>query len=424
MKSNYKPLSEYIREVNTRNTDGSINTLLGINIDKYFMPSVANTVGTDLTVYKVVKKGQFACNRMHVGRDKRLPVALSRSDADFIVSPAYDVFEIINEMTLDPEYLMMWFSRKEFDRNAWFYTDADVRGGLNWDAFCNMQLPIPTIEEQKEIVKEYYTIINRMKLNEQFNRKLEEVSRTIYKQWFVNFDFPDCNGNPYLSSGGEMNYSEELKKDIPKGWGVSPIGALVTDSSGGDWGKGEPEGNYNKKVLCLRGTDIPNFTNGILDSMPERYILDKNFKGKCLTDNQLIVEISGGSPEQSTGRPALISEGHINKLKHPIICSNFCRSIRPKNDEYSYFLYRTFRHLYDTGLLFNYENSTTGVKNFNLNSFLSEEPISVPPVNLLIRFNKINKIINQNIITSGQEIEKLSGNHDLLLADFLIGHVG
>jgi type I restriction enzyme S subunit len=97
------------------------------------MPSVANIIGTDLTVYKVVKSGQFACNRMHVGRDKRLPVAISKSEDDFIVSPAYDVFEIKNETILNPDYLMMWFSRKEFDRNAWFYTDADVRGGLSWD---------------------------------------------------------------------------------------------------------------------------------------------------------------------------------------------------------------------------------------------------------------------------------------------------
>lgn len=107
------------------------------------MPSVANVVGTDMSVYKTVKRNQFACNRMHVGRDYRLPVSMSRIDNEFIVSPAYDVFEIRDTDILDPEYLMMWFSRSEFDRNAWFYTDADVRGGLHWKALCDMQLPIP-----------------------------------------------------------------------------------------------------------------------------------------------------------------------------------------------------------------------------------------------------------------------------------------
>ena len=131
MRSNYKRIWNYIREINNRNKDLSVSNLLGINIDKFFMPSVANIVWTDLSKYKIVKKWQFACNRMHVWRDKRLPVALSKSDEDFIVSPAYNVFEIIDEKELLPEYLMMWFSRQEFDRNAWFYTDADVRQWLH-----------------------------------------------------------------------------------------------------------------------------------------------------------------------------------------------------------------------------------------------------------------------------------------------------
>jgi type I restriction enzyme S subunit len=231
MKSSYKKLSGYIRESNIRNNDGSVSTLLGVNIDKYFMPSVANIVGTDLSVYKVVKKGQFACNRMHVGRDKRLPVALSYSDSEFIVSPAYDVFEIIDESVLNAEYLMMWFSRKEFDRNAWFYTDADVRGGLSWDAFCNMQLPVPDMEKQKEIVKEYHTIVNRIKLNEQLNQKLEETAQTIYKRWFVDFEFPDENGKPYKSNGGEIRYDESYAIEVPQNWKVKRLGDIVESFS-------------------------------------------------------------------------------------------------------------------------------------------------------------------------------------------------
>jgi type I restriction enzyme S subunit len=155
---------------------------------------------------------------MHVGRDYRLPVALSKSKEDFIVSPAYDVFEIIDKEVLMPEYLMMWFSRKEFDRNAWFYTDADVRGGLSWKSFCEMTLPIPHPGKQKEIIAEYNTIINRIKLNNQLIQKLEETAQTIYKQWLVDFEFPDENGNPYKTNGGEMEFNEELQKEIPNGW--------------------------------------------------------------------------------------------------------------------------------------------------------------------------------------------------------------
>ena len=130
MRSNYKRIGDYIERVNERNSESKYSLLLGINIDKYFMPSVANVVGTDLSKYKVVRVNQFACNRMHVGRDYRLPIALSKEEDSFIVSPAYDVFEIIMPKELLAEYLMLWFSRAEFDRNSWFYTDTDVRGKL------------------------------------------------------------------------------------------------------------------------------------------------------------------------------------------------------------------------------------------------------------------------------------------------------
>lgn len=223
MKSAYKRLGDYIKEVNIRNSNLTITNLLGVNIDKFFMPSVANVVGTDMSVYKIVKKGQFACNRMHVGRDYRLPVALSDSEEDFLVSPAYDVFEITDAEALSPEYLMMWFSRKEFDRNAWFYTDADVRGGLHWKAFCDMQLPIPDIDTQREIVKEYHTLVNRIKLNQQLNKKLEQTAQALYKQWFVDFEFPNENGKPYKSNGGDMIWCEELGIRIPDGWEIKSL---------------------------------------------------------------------------------------------------------------------------------------------------------------------------------------------------------
>lgn len=185
MKSNYNKVGDFIRLVKEKNSEGLYSELLGINIDKFFMPSVANINGVDLCAYKVVRKDQFACNRMHVGRDYRIPISLSRRDEPFLVSPAYDVFEIKDTSILLPEYLMMWFSRKEFDRNAWFYTDADVRGGLPWSSFCEIELPVPAIERQLEIVREYNTIVKRISLNEELIQKLEETAQAIYKQWFI-----------------------------------------------------------------------------------------------------------------------------------------------------------------------------------------------------------------------------------------------
>lgn len=188
MKSNYKRIGNYIKEVKIRNKDLQVNDLRGINIQKYFMPSVANTIGTDMSKYKIVKQGQFACNRMHVGRDKRLPVALHMEKDNIIVSPAYTVFEVIDENVVFPEYLMMWFSRKEFDREVWFYTDSDVRGGLSLDDFLNINIPIIPIEKQRKIVKEYNTILNRINLNENMIGKLECLGQSIYKEYFEQLD--------------------------------------------------------------------------------------------------------------------------------------------------------------------------------------------------------------------------------------------
>lgn len=182
----YKRLGDYIREVNVRNSELKVKKPMGINIDKFFMPSVANVIGTDLSVYKLVFKNQFACNLMHVGRDERIPMAMLNGNDPIIVSPAYYVFEVTKTKELLPEYLMMWFRRPEFDRNAWFYTDSDVRGGMDKDALLDMRLPIPSIARQREIVEEYETLSRRIRLNEQMIAKLEETAQALYRKMFVD----------------------------------------------------------------------------------------------------------------------------------------------------------------------------------------------------------------------------------------------
>ena len=222
MKSNYKPIGDFIRLVDIRNKELKDVTLVGVSINKRFIPSVANIIGSDMTNYKIIKKNQFACSLMQVRRDGKIPVALFE-DNEAIISQAYPVFEIVDTNELLPQYLMMWMTRSEFDREACFYAVGGVRGSLEWEDFCAMQLPVPSIEKQKEIFKEYHTITDRIKLNEQLNQKLEDTAQSIYKEWFVNFEFPDENGKPYKSNGGEMIYCEELDREIPKGWNVLSI---------------------------------------------------------------------------------------------------------------------------------------------------------------------------------------------------------
>ena len=183
MKSNYDILGNYIRLIDVRNSDLVTNQVLGISIDKLFMPSVANIIGTDLSKYKLVTKGKFACNPMHVGRDERLPVALYENDTPAIVSPAYFVFEIIDTTVLDENFLMMWFRRPEFDRICWLHTDGSVRGGIAWEDICRLEIPVLNIEKQKSIVRAYKSINDRIELKKKINDNLEAQLRTYFKEF-------------------------------------------------------------------------------------------------------------------------------------------------------------------------------------------------------------------------------------------------
>lgn len=227
MRSHYKRIGDYVTQIKLKNTDDAISNLKGININKHFMPSVANINGTDLSKYRVVKKNQFAFNPMHVGRDEVLPFSMLESETSIIVSPAYVVFEVKDEEELLPEYLMMWCRRSEFDRNAWFMTDNSVRGGFSWTDFCGMNIPIPSIEKQREIIREYNVVNDRVVLNKKLEQKLEDTSQTIYKRWFVDFEFPiskeyaetigkpELEGKPYKSSGGSMEFCNILGIEKP-----------------------------------------------------------------------------------------------------------------------------------------------------------------------------------------------------------------
>lgn len=170
-------LNQLIKEVSIKNRNNEDLPLLGVNKGKNFMPSVANTIGTDLSNYKIVKKGQFATNLMHVDRDELVPVALLADYDKALISPAYNVFEIIDETIVIKEYLMICFKRKTFDKNAWFLSGSSIRGNLEWKNFLDIDVPIPSIEEQKKIVDEYNSIYERIIIKEAINNNLLFTNR-------------------------------------------------------------------------------------------------------------------------------------------------------------------------------------------------------------------------------------------------------
>ena len=238
MKSNYDILGNHIRLIDTRNRESITDRVLGINIDKFFMPSVANVIGTDLSKYKLITKGKFACNPMHVGRDERLPVALYDEEEPAIVSPAYFMFEVIDNSILNEDYLMMWFRRPEFDRICWLHTDGSVRGGITWDDICRLELPIPPIENQLGIVNSYKAITERIALKQKINDNLEATAQAYFDSLFFDESEPNCTladialVNPVrpLAKGVEARYFEMAT--LPTN-GCIPTGDFIKPYNGG-----------------------------------------------------------------------------------------------------------------------------------------------------------------------------------------------
>ena len=183
MRTGYEVLGNYIRLVDKRNRDLSITNLLGVSIEKRFIPSIANIIGTDLSNYKVVQTGQFAYGPVTSRNGEKISIAYLE-DEDCIISSSYTVFEVINKNKLDPEYLMLWFSRPEFDRYARYKSHGSVREIFDWDELCMVELPVPSIEKQRSIVKAYKAITDRIALKKRINDNLEATLTAVFTEIF------------------------------------------------------------------------------------------------------------------------------------------------------------------------------------------------------------------------------------------------
>ena len=215
MKEGYRLLGDFIRQVDVRNTDGKEENLFGVSVQKMFIPSIANTIGTDFTKYKVVKRGQFTYIPDTSRRGDKIGIALLMDYDEGLVSNIYTVFEVKDENELLPEYLMLWFSRPEFDRYARFKSHGSVREIMDWDEMCKVELPVPSIDKQRSIVKAYQTITERIELKRRINDNLAKTIKAVFKSWFLDFDAFD---------GVELVQSQYGL--IPNGWHYELLGNL------------------------------------------------------------------------------------------------------------------------------------------------------------------------------------------------------
>ena len=298
---------------------------------------------------------------------------------------------------------LYWFMRtKKYQHFVVSSCSGSVIKHTSPSRICDAIIPLPPMDIQKKIAGVLSALDDKIELNNKINNNLEQQAQTLFKSWFVDFE-------PF---GGVM----------PEDWKVGTFSEIIDDTIGGDWGKDEAQNNYTEEVYCIRGADIPDVKIGNKGKMPKRYILTKNYSSKKLRAGDLVIEISGGSPTQSTGRIAAISDYLLSRYDNKIICTNFCRALKPKLD-YSEYIYHYWQYLYNKNVFFSYENGTTGIKNLDISGFLETEQISIPNQVVLKKFSELCDKFFKQIYFNGAENEKLSALRDALLPKLMSGEI-
>jgi type I restriction enzyme S subunit len=285
-----------------------------------------------------------------------------------------------------------------------------TRDALTKDMIENLEIYINYNQtEQKKIGSFLAQIDYRIKINFQIIEKLENITKDIFNHWFLQFNFPSVDGNAYKDSNGKLSFSQILKKQIPEKWEAKNLSYLIKDSSNGEWGEEKDSIEYPNRVFCLRGADINGLNGKDEFDPPIRYIKNKSTKS-MLSQNDLIIEISGGSPSQSTGRISYISDKVLKRFNSPIICSNFCRKITLKDPNLVYYFFNYWELIYKSNIFFNFEGKTSGIKNLLFDLLINTIKIPVPDNKTLEKFNKICKDLEkqkQMRIIENKELAKM-----------------
>ena len=386
MSANYRKLGEIVELIDERNKALESSEVLGISIDKEFMPSVANTIGTDLSNYKLLRMNTFACNPMHVGRDERLPVSLYKKDIPAIVSPAYFMFRVKDENKVLPDFLMLIFKRNDFDRNCWFRTDGSVRGGITWNDICEIELPIPDLKEQEKIVNTYNAITNRIRIKQKINENILKQGIQIVQN-FV--------GNAIYSNKTDSEI-EEIKSSLPINQKMITIKEFCMNTkSGSTPSRTEIDYWKNGNIPWLKSGEVHN--NVTVET--EEYITKKateETSAKLLPENTVLMAMYG----VTAGEVGYLG---IEATTNQAICGMICNSI----EDAAYLYFALLQNQKEISSLAN-----GGAQN-NLSKELIENLKLVIPEN--ISELKLNVLV-RNLILNTKELQKLNQLKQLVVS--------
>ena len=368
MKEGYRLLGDFIQPVDERNRDLRVDYLLGVSISKQFIPSIANIVGTDLSNYKIIRTGQFAYGPVTSRNGEKISIALLR-DEDCIISSSYTVFEVVNKNELDPEYLMLWFSRPEFDRYARYMSHGSVREIFDWDELCKVELPVPSIDKQRSIVRAYQTITERIELKRRLNDNLEAQTQALFDELFLRDGMPDCT----LSEIANVNPTRTLSKGcIAKCYDMSCLPTRGCIPEGGEMKA------YNGGVRFQNGDTLIARITPCLENGKAAYINILNDK-----------EVAFGSTEYIVFSPV-----------DTMPSSFYYFLIRSKK-------FRTFA--------LQYMNGSSGRQRVSGDE-LAAFPLTKPSHEALSRFDMVAKPVLEQFKVASLEINRLNALQQLIIA--------
>ena len=385
MKEGYRVLGEYIRQVDIRNKEGKKENLLGVSVQKQFIQSIANTVGTDFTKYKVVKKGQFTYIPDTSRRGDKIAIALLEDYEEGLVSNVYTVFEVIDTEKLLPEYLMLWFSRPEFDRYARFKSHGSVREVMDWEEMCKVELPVPDIEKQRKIVKAYKTITDRIDLKQTINDNLEETAQSLFQEQFAAFynenELPDGYSIATLDSLCSIKGGKRLPAD----------GELLDTPTAHPYIRVRDLGS--NRYVCL--TNQFQYIDEETHSAISRYIVNTN---------DIVISI--------VGTIGLIGKIHTS-LNNANLTENCVKlaNIHTVTPDYLYYTLCYKKQIKEIELL------TVGAVQSKLPMYnIQSMKILVPPAEVIEDFQHKFDIFNEQIEANTIEIQRLYELQSVLLA--------
>jgi type I restriction enzyme S subunit len=331
-----------------------------------------------------------------------------------------------DKLQLDSRYLQSWLTNPGTKQQLLVRASAGAtRPALTKDHVGSLMLTLPNMTEQRAIASVLGALDEKVEANQRQSQVLINVALAIFNDWFVEFGPVQnkmTNGVPYLAPDLLALFPSRVDDEgKPIGWSERCFGELLSDSLGGDWGKEVPDEEHSQAVCIIRGTDLPNIALGTIGKVPTRYTTPKRANQRALADGDIVVEISGGSPTQPTGRSLFITDSILDRFPHPVVCASFCRRFRPSNPQNGILAALHLYNLYLGGGTWSYQNQSTGIANFQTTRFLEKEKIVWPGDDLVNEFARVVQPIIH--LVSRNESLALTNLRDALLPNLMSGYL-